>query len=90
MAKRPKNFTWIGFTPEQVKRLDVLDHIGNNGWARNPQTEALMPRILQEFADDGIGIDRIKQAMDSIGYQRQALHELDRWESKRTTGRFGR
>ncbi|MEU4455271.1 hypothetical protein AB0F44_28335 [Nocardioides sp. NPDC023903] len=90
MAKRPKNFTWIGFTAEQVKQLDFLDFIGNNGWARNSQTDALMPGILQEFADEGIGIERIKQAMAAIGYERAALHELDRWESKRTTGRFGK
>lgn len=90
MARRPQNFTWIGFTPEQVERLEFLDYIGNNGWARNSQSEALMPGILQEFADEGVEIGRIKEAMAAIGYGKHALHELDRWESKRTTGRFGR
>jgi hypothetical protein len=90
MAKRPANFTWIGFTPDQVEQLEFLDHLGNNGWARNSQTDALMVKVLQDFADSGVSIDRIKQAMADIGYERHALHELDRWESKRTTGRFGR
>lgn len=90
MAKRPQNFTWLGFTGEQIGQLQFLDYIGNNGWARNSQTEALMPKVLQEFADQGISIDRVKQCMADIGYGRHALHELDRWESKRTTGRFGR
>lgn len=90
MARRPKNFTWLGFSDEQVKQLDFLDFVGNNGWGRNSQTEALMPNLLQDFADEGISIDRVKQAMADIGYGQHALHELDRWESKRTTGRFGR
>lgn len=90
MARRPDNFAWIGFTPEQVERLDALDFIGNNAWARNRQTEFRMPRLLQAFADDGVSIDRIKDAMAAIGYSKNALHQLDRWESKRTTGRFGR
>jgi hypothetical protein len=90
MARRPANFTWIGFTPEQVELLEFLDHLGNNGWARNSQTEAVMPKLMQEFADSGVGLVRIKEAMAAIGYGKHALHELDRWESKRTTGRFGR
>ncbi|HEU4542711.1 MAG TPA: hypothetical protein VFR23_16400 [Jiangellaceae bacterium] len=31
MARRPADFTWIGFTPEQVELLEFLDHLGNNG-----------------------------------------------------------
>ena len=90
MAKRPANFTWLGYTPDQIVQLEFLDYLGNNGWARNSQTDALMVNVLQEFADSGVTIDQIKQAMAAIGYERHALHMLDRWESKRTTGRFGR
>lgn len=90
MARRPKNFTWIAFSKEQVELLEFLDHLGNNGWARNSQTDELMPGLLQDFADEGILLDRVKRAMADIGYGQHALHELDRWESKRTTGRFGR
>ncbi len=90
MVRKPENVRWIGFTPEQAKMLDFLDHIGNNGWARNSQTEELMPNLLAEFADEGVSLSRVKQAMESIGYDRGSLHELDRWESKRTTGKFGR
>lgn len=86
----PTTFTWIGFTREQVELLEFLDHLGNNGWARNSQTEAEMPKLMEEFADSGVTLARIKPAMVAIGYGKHALHELDRWESKRTTGRFGR
>lgn len=90
MVRRPANFTWLGFTPEQVELLELLDHVGNNGWARNSQTEELMPKLMQKFADAGVGLARIKDAMAAIGYDKHALHQLGRWESKRTTGRFGR
>jgi hypothetical protein len=49
-----------------------------------------MPKLMQEFADSGVELVRIKEAMAAISYAKHALHELDRWESKRTTGRFGR
>lgn len=90
MTRRPAKFTWLGFTVEQMEHLEFLDFIGNNGWARNSQTEALMPDLLRELAESGVPIERTKQAMADIGYGRHALHQLDRWESKRTTGRFGR
>jgi hypothetical protein len=90
MARKPGNVAWIGFSQEQGKLLDFLDFIGNNGWDRNGQTEELMPNLLAEMAEAGLSMGRIKEAMRSIGYDRYALHMLDRWESKRTTGRFGR
>jgi hypothetical protein len=90
MARKPQNFQWIGFTPEQVKLLDLLDFVGNNAWSRNGQTETLMPSVLRECAEAGLSLEQIKQAMKDIGYSRDALHMLDRWESKRTTGRFGK
>ncbi|MET8121810.1 hypothetical protein [Micromonospora sp. NPDC005291] len=90
MAQRPAGFTWNGFTPEQVELLAFLDHLGNNGWARNSQTEVAMPKLMQEFADSGVALEQIKEAMAEIGYDKHALHQLGRWESKRITGRFGR
>jgi hypothetical protein len=42
---------------------------------------------MQEFADSRVEPVRIKEAMAASGYGKHALHELDRWESKRTTGR---
>jgi len=90
VARKPPNFNWLGFTEEQAGLLDYLDFIGNNAWDRNGQTEEAMPRLLGRFEQDGVPLVRVKEAMASIGYEKDALHQLDRWESKRTTGKFGR
>jgi hypothetical protein len=90
MAKAPAGFEWNGFTSDQTELLDFLDHLGNNGWARNGQTEEVMPKLMQKFADAGISLARVKEAMAEIGYDKDDLHQLERWESKRTTGHFGR
>ena len=49
-----------------------------------------MPKLLGDFEETGLPLARVKEAMKSIGYGTQALHQLDRWESKRTTRKFGR
>ncbi|MCA0347096.1 MAG: hypothetical protein LCH31_08760 [Actinobacteria bacterium] len=90
MARKPKNFQWLGFTDEQIELLDFVDFIGNNGWARNSQTEEVMPSLLKDCANAELSIGRITEAMKSIGYTRDSLHMLSRWESKRTTGKFGK
>lgn len=90
MAQKPPNFQWLGFTDEQIELLDFTDFIGNNGWARNSQTEEVMPQHLSECADANLSIDQIIEAMKSIGYPRDDLHMLRRWELKRTTGKFGK
>jgi hypothetical protein len=90
MARKPTGHSWRGFTQEQAELLDFLDHLGNNGWARNGQSEEIMPKLLGELGAAGLTVNRVKDAMASIGYSNDALHQLDRWESKRTTGRFGR
>ena len=36
-----------------------------------------------------VPLERVKEAMASVGYGKDALHQIDRWESKRTTGHFG-
>jgi hypothetical protein len=43
MARKPPNVAWLGYTAEQVELLDFLDLLGNNGWARNGQTEEWSP-----------------------------------------------
>jgi hypothetical protein len=90
MTRKPVNFQWIGFTPEQIELLDFLDFVGNNGWDRNGQSEALMPKLLAQIEPAGLTLAQVKQAMSDIGYDKSDLHMLDRWESKRTTGRFGK
>lgn len=90
MARKPPNVSWLGFTQEQAQLLDFLDHLGNNGWVRNSQSEELMPKLMGDLGKAGLTVDRVKEAMASTGYSKDALHELDRWESKRTTGRLDR
>ena len=48
-----------------------------------------MPNILRDLNFAGVPITRVIEAMASIGYHKDALHQLERWESKRTTGQFG-
>jgi len=90
VARKPPNFTWLGFTEEQVRLLNHLDFVGNNAWSRTGQTEEVMPALLGDFERVGLQLARVKEAMASIGYSKDALHQLDRWESKRTTGKFGK
>jgi hypothetical protein len=85
-----RKHSWRGFTQEQADLLNYLDHDGNNGWARNPKSEEVMPKLMDDLCRAGLTIATIKAAMESIGYDKEDLHELDRWESKRTTGKFGR
>ena len=89
MTLKPSGFSWQGFTPEEAALLDRLDFYGNNGWSKNPQSEALMPGLLKECEEAGLSLERVKEAMADIGYSKDALHQIDRWESKRTTGKFG-
>lgn len=90
MVRRPNGYSWQGFTAKQGELLDFLDHLGNNGWARNGQSEELMPKLMGDLQVAGLTLNRVKEAMATIGYDKDALHQLDRWELKRTTGRFGR
>ncbi len=90
MSLKPRNVSWIGFTAEQGKLLDRMDFYGNNEWARTSQLDMMMPSLLREAEVLGLTMAQIKDAMASIGYHDDALHQLDRWHSKVTTGRFGR
>ncbi len=90
MARKPANFTWLGFTEEQVRLLNHLDFYGNNAWSPTGQTEEVMPALLGDFERVGLPLVRVKEAMASIGYSKHAVHQLDRWESKRTTGKLGK
>lgn len=90
MTRKPANFEWLGYNDEQIELLDMIDFLGNNGWARNSQSESLMPSMLDDCEAAHLPLERILTAMRSIGYTDDALHMLERWESKRTTGFFGR
>jgi hypothetical protein len=45
VARKLSNVSWRGFTHDQAELLDSLDHLGNNGWARNSQTNELMLEV---------------------------------------------
>lgn len=90
MTRKPSNVSWLGFDDQQRRILDTLDQIGNNGWDSNGQTDEMMPALLARAAASDLPLHRIKEAMGSVGYTRADLHQLDRWESKRLTGRFGK
>jgi hypothetical protein len=49
-----------------------------------------MPKMLAEWAASGRTLAELQGAMAAIGYDRRNLEQLARWESKRTTGKFGR
>ena len=90
MARKPENHSWLDVTSAQGALLDRIDFYGNNGWGRTSQLEEMMPHLLFECAQMELPLRQIKDAMESIGYSKNSIHQLDRWESKRTTGRFGR
>ncbi|WP_091416101.1 hypothetical protein [Friedmanniella luteola] len=90
MVRKPPNVEGLGFTDEQSTLLNHLDVVGNNGWARTSQTEAMLPPLLAELEATGVSLAQIQQAMASVGYDESDLHQLARWDSKRRTGRFGR
>ncbi len=90
MARKPSNFEWIGFSPEQIDMLNRLDFYGNNAWSRTSQLDVMMPALLSECEKAELSLVDVKQALAAIGYDSHALHQLERWESKTRTGVFGR
>jgi hypothetical protein len=90
MTPPPATFSWFGYTKEQHELLETIHFIGNNGWDRNGQSDVMMPALLERAAGASLSLARIKEAMAAAGHSRESLHQLDRWESKRTTGKFGR
>jgi hypothetical protein len=67
VSRRPGNVAWVGFTTEQTKLLAFRDHLGNNGWARNSQSEAVMPSLLANCEAAALTMDEIRAAMASVG-----------------------
>ena len=78
------------FTPEQVKWLTMLNHIGNNGWARNSYSDLMVPATLRNLEEARLTFVEIAEAMLAIGHGKREGHSLERYERKRTTGKFGR
>jgi hypothetical protein len=48
-----------------------------------------VPQLLAHALKIGLTLAQVKEAMRTVGYNPNALDNLDRWESKRTTGKFG-
>ena len=78
MARKPDDHAWFGFTCAQGEFLDFLDHLGNNAWDRNSQADEIMPKMIREAQDLALSMSDVKRAMESIGYERDALRQLDR------------
>lgn len=89
MARKPKDHVWLDVTPEQAELLDKIDFYGNNGWSRTSQTEKMMPYLLGKCAQANLSLEKIKTLMESIGYHKSSVHQLERWDSKRITGKLG-
>lgn len=90
MARKPSNVEWVGFSAQQIDLLNRLDFYGNNASARTSQLNVLMPILLRECEEAALTLEVMKPALAAVGYGRHALHQLERWESKRQTGVFGR
>jgi hypothetical protein len=58
--------------------------------ARCHPTSCGAPTLLGDFEKVGLPSARVKEAMESIGYEKTLSINLTGGESKRTTGRFGR
>lgn len=90
MARKPVNVTLDRVHARAGRARSSSNHVGNSGWARNSQTEVRMPGLLRDLHDEGVAFERVRDAMGSLGYDKDDRHELDRWESMWTTGTFGR
>ena len=90
MAKKPDKFWWLEYSKEQNYLLEQIDFYGNNGWDSNGQADTLMPILMGKCRDAGLTVRQIRDAMELIGYDHRTTHQLQRWENKRTTGKFGR
>jgi hypothetical protein len=62
MVRKPADQPWQGFTQPQARLLDFLDHLGNNGWAGNSQSEKLMPNLMRDLYAAGLSVERAKEA----------------------------
>lgn len=73
---------------EPQKSFDMLEFIGNNGWAPNPQSERMCPVLLQTLADHDVSITETQDEMRRRGFDEGAVKQLQEWENKRVYGAF--
>lgn len=86
MSRKPSEFEWSDVTEVQRSLLNQLDFLGGSAWHRTRETEKLIPGILRRLGDAGLTFDEIKHRMRSIGYSRNALRQLELWQSTRGAG----
>ncbi|GHE81068.1 hypothetical protein GCM10017786_09210 [Amycolatopsis deserti] len=77
---------WYGAPPG--RRVDRSDPGGGPGVDGVRPADRPPPEV--PFHEAGLGLELIRKAMAALGYDNVDLHQLDRWESKRTTDKFGR
>lgn len=73
---------------EPQATYDMLERIGNNGWASTGQTDIMCPKHLQTLADHGVSINETVEEMRRRGFSDGELKQLRRWENKRVFGVF--
>jgi hypothetical protein len=80
---------WLGSPRSKQDCSTSSGLVGHNEWKRNGQAEELVPQLLAHALKIGLTLAQVKEAMRTVGYNPNALDNLDRWESKRTTGTCG-
>jgi len=50
----------------------------------------MMTILLHECEQVALTLEDVSRAVAAVGYDARALHQLERWESNRRTGAFGR
>ena len=66
---------------------DAREAVSRSGYAYG-KPGSVMPSTLADCWEAGLTLPQVQEAMSAIGYHRDNLHMLERWERKRTEGRF--
>jgi hypothetical protein len=84
VPRKPVDFEWLGYTAQQIRILNGLDRLGDHDWVSDLRNQEAMPRMMRMLQATGLTITSTREAMRAIGYGKNALLQLDRWESERT------
>lgn len=82
-AAREPGAAWAGFTDAQAAALERLAGLNGHEWRRDPQPGLPVDQLLRKLDALGVSYFRVRGAMQSIGFGRRSLEELDRWSIAR-------